>query len=133
MAEVGAERASRSRRRRVGVAAIYLAVWFALTVVAAVAIFLQSERTTTVASHDAVVSPDFGGQVTVRTGPVLPDLRADSGSLIGVEVVLGKTDAPSLPALTQRYAAAYLGVALGRYGTTADEAGSGNPAEDPAW
>lgn len=93
-----------SKRRRLGVATVYLAVWFGLAAVSALLIFLQSERTITVASHDAVVSPDFSGQVTVRTGPVLPDLRADSGSVIGVDVRLGKTDAPSLQALLERYA-----------------------------
>ena len=93
-----------SRRRRVGAAATYLAAWFVLASVAWLVLFLQSERTITVASHDAVISPDLGGQVTVRTGPVLPDLRADSGSVIGVDVQLGKTDAPSLRVLLERYA-----------------------------
>lgn len=48
------------------------------------------------------------------------------------------TDVARYAALMQhgRYAAAYLGLGLGRYGTAADPespAGSGNPAEDPAW
>nr|WP_253945446.1 metallophosphoesterase [Nocardioides sp. zg-DK7169] len=37
------------------------------------------------------------------TGPVLPDLRVDSGSRIGVELQLGKTDASSTDALFERY------------------------------
>jgi hypothetical protein len=47
------------------------------------------------------------------------------------------TDVARYAALMQqgRYAAAYLGIALGRYGTAVDDSsgGSGNPAEDPAW
>ncbi len=93
-----------SHRRSLGVAVTYLAVWFVLAAPASLVLFLQSERDITVASHDAVISPDLGGDVTVRTGPVLPDLRADSGSIVGVEVRLGKTDAPSLPGLLERYA-----------------------------
>ncbi|HEY0474048.1 MAG TPA: SIS domain-containing protein [Kribbella sp.] len=47
------------------------------------------------------------------------------------------TDVARYAALTQhgRYAAAYLGIGLGRYGTPVEEAPAvpGNPAEDPAW
>jgi nucleotide-binding universal stress UspA family protein len=47
------------------------------------------------------------------------------------------TDVARYAALTQhgRYAAAYLGLGLGRYGTPVGEAPGlpGNPAEDPAW
>jgi hypothetical protein len=47
------------------------------------------------------------------------------------------TDVARYAALTQhgRYAAAYLGIGLGRYGTPVEEAPTvpGNPAEDPAW
>ena len=47
------------------------------------------------------------------------------------------TDVARYAALMQhgRYAAAYLGLGLGRYGTAVEDspAGSGNPAEDPAW
>ncbi len=66
---------------------------------------MTSERTVELASHEAVVQPDFGGKVVFRTGAVLPDVRADSGSWIGVEIVLGKTYVESIEVLTQRYAA----------------------------
>ncbi len=66
---------------------------------------MTSERTVEVASHQAEVRPDFSGRVVIRTGAVLPDVRADSGSWIGVEIALGKTDVASIEALTQRYAA----------------------------
>ena len=56
------------------------------------------------ASHDAVLRPDLSGKVVLRTGPVLPDLRIDSGGRVGVEVTLGKTDADSTEELVERYA-----------------------------
>jgi hypothetical protein len=84
---------------------VYAGAWAVLAAVAAAWIFVGSERTVEVASHDATVSPDFTGEVVLRTGPVLPDLRADSGSRIGVEIGLGKTDADSMEELTERYAA----------------------------
>lgn len=68
-------------------------------------IFVSSEREVDLASHEARVSPDFSGEVVLRTGPLLPDLRAPSPSNIGVEVQLGKSDTASLPELTARYAA----------------------------
>lgn len=80
-------------------------VWLALSTLAATGFFLTSERTVDVASHEARVTPDFTGEVVVRTGPVLPDVRTDSGSPVGVEIELGKTDARSLQELTARYAA----------------------------
>ena len=49
------------------------------------------------ASHDTVISPTFDGWVVVRTGPVLPDVRVESGEVwglpLGVDVALGKTTA----------------------------------------
>lgn len=76
-----------------------------LSVCVAAAIFVGSEREVDLASHDATVRPDFSGEVVLRTGPLLPDLRAPSPSRIGVEVQLGKSDTASLPELTSRYAA----------------------------
>lgn len=79
--------------------------WAGLALVIAAVIFTGSERTIDLASHEATVSPDFSGDVVLRTGPVLPDLRAPSGSRLGLEVELGKTDTTSLQELTARYAA----------------------------
>lgn len=73
--------------------------------VIALGLFTGSERTIDVASHQATVSPDFSGELVLRTGPVLPDLRMPTGHRIGVEVELGKTDTDSLEDLTARYAA----------------------------
>ncbi len=79
--------------------------WAGPALVIAAVIFTGSERTIDLASHEATVSPDFSGDVVLRTGPVLPDLRAPSGSRLGLEVELGKTDTTSLQELTARYAA----------------------------
>lgn len=90
--------------RRTAVGAAYVAVWLLLTAALTAVVFLHSSRTTTLASHDAVLRPDLAGKVVLRTGPVLPDLRVDSGSRFGVEVTLGKTDADSTEDLVERYA-----------------------------
>jgi len=86
-------------------AAAYVVVWLVLSSLAATGFFLTSERTVDVASHEARVTADFSGELMVRTGPVLPDARTDSGSPFGVQIELGKTDARSVEALTARYAA----------------------------
>lgn len=82
-----------------------VAGWAVLALAIAAVIFTGSERTVDLASHEATVSPDFSGDVVLRTGPVLPDLRAPSGSRLGLEIELGKTDTTSLQDLTARYAA----------------------------
>lgn len=79
--------------------------WLALALVIGFFLFLTGERTVDVASHEATVTPDLSGHVVVRTGALLPDARADAGSPIGLEIVLGKTDAATVEELTQRYAA----------------------------
>src|SRR5438046_747575 len=86
-------------------AAALVVVWLGVSSFAAAGFFLTSERTVDVASHEARVTPDFSGEVVIRTGAVLPDVRADSGSPIGVEIELGKTNATSIDQLTARYAA----------------------------
>lgn len=67
-------------------------------------LFLTSSRTVELASHDAVVRPDLTGQAVLHTGPVLPDVRVDTGGIVGVDVQLGKTDAGSTEELARRYA-----------------------------
>ena len=79
------------------------AVWLVVTVATGLAIFLGSSRTVVLASHDAVLRPTLDGYVVLRTGPVLPDLRIDSGSPVGADVILGKTNANSTEELVQRY------------------------------
>ncbi len=86
-------------------ATVLVVVWLGLSSFAGAAFFLTSERTLDVASHEARVTPDFSGQVVIRTGAVLPDVRNESGSPLGVEIELGKTNATSIDQLTARYAA----------------------------
>jgi predicted phosphodiesterase len=79
--------------------------WAALALTIAAVIFAGSERTVDLASHEATVSPDFSGEIVLRTGPVLPDLRAPSDTVLGLDIELGKTDTTSLQELMSRYAA----------------------------
>lgn len=79
--------------------------WLCLAIVVGTFLFLTGQRTVDVASHEATVSPDLSGHVVVRTGALLPDARAAAGSPVGLEIVLGKTDAATVEELTQRYAA----------------------------
>ncbi|MGH3307289.1 MAG: metallophosphoesterase, partial [Nocardioides sp.] len=79
------------------------AVWLVVTVASGLAIFLGSSRTVVLASHDAVLRPTLDGYVVLRTGPVLPDLRIDSGSPVGADVSLGKTNAQTTEQLVLRY------------------------------
>jgi hypothetical protein len=67
-------------------------------------LFLTSSRSIVLASHDAVVRPNLTGQAVLHTGPVLPDVRVDAPSAVGVDIRLGKTDAASTDELVQRYA-----------------------------
>ena len=85
-------------------AGAYVAVWAVLAVLAGLLFFLVSSRSIVLASHDAQLRPTFSGQVVLHTGPVLPDLRRDSGSPIGVDIQLGKTEVGSTQELVKRYA-----------------------------
>ncbi len=85
-----------------------LAVVLVVAVVVAIPLFLISSRAVTLASHEAVVRPTLDGEVVLRTGPVLPDVRLvgreDLGVPVGVVIELGKTEATSTGALVNRYA-----------------------------
>ncbi|MBD8868376.1 metallophosphoesterase [Nocardioides donggukensis] len=85
-------------------ASAYVLAWLVLTVPLAAVVFLTSQTSTTVASHDAVVRPTIDGYVTLRTGPFLPDVRMASERRLGVDISLGKTEAGSAEQLVQRYA-----------------------------
>ena len=80
-------------------------VWLLLAVPTWAFLFRHSSAEVVVASHDAVVHPDFDGTVRLDLGPYLPDLRTTTGSRFGVRVELGKTTATTTPELAQRYAA----------------------------
>jgi hypothetical protein len=82
----------------------HFGAWLTLTLFVAALLFVQSSRTTTLASHDAVIRPDLTGRVVLHTGPVIPDFRVESGTWIGADIRLGKTDVASTEALVERYA-----------------------------
>jgi predicted phosphodiesterase len=79
-------------------------VWAVVAVVAGIGFFLNAEREAVLAGHDTIVRPTLGGYVEVHSGPVLPDLRLDTGRRIGVDVTLGKTNSDTLGELVERYA-----------------------------
>jgi hypothetical protein len=91
-------------RARVLRALALVAVWVVVSVFVGMALFLNSSRTVVLASHDAKLRPTLDGYVVLHTGPVLPDLRLETGAPIGVDVTLGKTNAASTDELVQRYA-----------------------------
>ncbi|GAA1165772.1 metallophosphoesterase [Nocardioides aquiterrae] len=99
----GRDRRVETRRRTWQILAL-VGVWLAGAVVAGLLAFVSSSTNVVVASHDAVVRPDFSGVAVLHTGPVLPDVRVDSGSVIGVDIRLGKADADSVDDLVDRYA-----------------------------
>lgn len=79
------------------------AVWAVVSLAVGFAVFLDSSRAVVLASHDALLRPTLDGYVELHTGPVLPDLRLDSGSRVGAEIVLGKTNVDTMEALVGRY------------------------------
>ena len=80
------------------------AVWLVVALASGAAIFLGSSREVVLASHDSLVRPTLDGWVVISTGPVLPDVRIDSGTPVGVDITLGKTTAESPEELVERYA-----------------------------
>ena len=82
----------------------YVGAWLLLAAGFTAAFFATSSTETSVAGHDAVVQTTLDGKVTLRTGPFLPDVRAESGRRLGVDIVLGKTEVGSLDSLVERYA-----------------------------
>jgi hypothetical protein len=83
----------------------FVLVWLVVALPSWVLLFGNSHTEMVVASHDAVVRPNFDGYVRLDLGPYLPAVRSDSGDWIGVDVELGKTTATTAPELAVRYAA----------------------------
>ncbi|MFT4262856.1 MAG: metallophosphoesterase [Nocardioides sp.] len=105
--------AARPRRRsvwarRIAKPTAYVVVWLVLTACAFLMVLSVSSRQATFLSHEATITPSLSlahpGQVTVHTGPILPDVRIPSGAPIAVDVTLGKTTASSMEELVDRYA-----------------------------
>lgn len=83
----------------------FVLVWLVVALPSWVLLFGNSHTEMVVASHDAVVRPNFDGYVRLDLGPYLPAVRSDSGNRIGVDIELGKTTATTAPELAVRYAA----------------------------
>lgn len=81
----------------------YAGAWLVGAVVVTAVLFFSSSRAIELASHDAVVRPTLTGHAVLETGPVLPDVRVDTGRRLGVEIRLEKTDASSTDELVRRY------------------------------
>jgi hypothetical protein len=82
----------------------YTIAWLLLAAGLSFAVLMTSSTTITLASHDTRVEPQLSRWATIRTGPLLPDLRLPSHSWIGVELTLGNTRASSTDELVQRWA-----------------------------
>jgi hypothetical protein len=89
-------------RRAVTVLA-YAGAWLVCAVAVTAVLFFTGTRSIELASHDAVVQPNLSGHAVLQTGPVLPDVRIDTGSRVGVDIRLEKTDASSIDELVRRY------------------------------
>ena len=85
-------------------AGAFLVVWLLVALPVSLVIFLHSSKATVMASHDAVVRPSLDGYATLDLGPYLPNLRYPSGSRLGAQIDLGKTNLTTYEALIQRYA-----------------------------
>ncbi len=83
---------------------VLVVAWALLALPLWLVVFLHSETDTVIASHDAVISPTLDHRVHVDMGPYLPDLRTRAPHRLGVEIVLGKTDAATAEDLVERYA-----------------------------
>ncbi|MFC6286031.1 metallophosphoesterase [Nocardioides sp. GCM10027113] len=91
-------------RARVLHGVVLLVVWLVVALPAAMAFFLNSSTQVVVASHQAQLRPTLDGWVVLHTGPVLPDVRLESPSIVGADLVLGKTTAGDTTGLVERYA-----------------------------
>ena len=80
-------------------------MWLVVALPAWAILFNSSQTEMVVASHDAVVRPNFDGRLRLDLGPYLPDVRSPSMGPIGVDVQLGKTTANTASQLAVRYAA----------------------------
>jgi predicted phosphodiesterase len=78
--------------------------WVVVAVPVTVLVFLNSSRTTVLATHEATVRPTVNGWAMVDLGPFLPSFRYPTGGPLGAEIELGKTSATSYDELVQRYA-----------------------------
>ena len=93
-----------ARGRMLARAAVAVLLWAVAAVPAFLLLFLTDEAPVVVASHDAKVRPTLSSYHRVDLGPYLPDFRVRHDDVVGVDVVLGKTNATTPEELVRRYA-----------------------------
>jgi hypothetical protein len=84
--------------------AVTVLAWLVVAVPVAALTFVNSSRTTVIASHEAEIQPTFDGWAEISLGPFLPSFRYPTDRLVGAEIVLGKTSLTSYEELVRRYA-----------------------------
>lgn len=94
----------RVTRRHLVTALAVVVAWAAVAVPVAALVFVNSSRTTQVASHQALVQPTLDGWAQVDLGPFLPSFRYPLPGQVGAHITLGKTNLTSYDALADRYA-----------------------------
>lgn len=92
------------KRRRLRQTGALVTAWLLVAVPVAALVFVDSEKQTAIAGHDAVVSPTFDGYATLDLGPYLPSLRYPTDRRLGAHIDFGKTTLTSYEALVERYA-----------------------------
>jgi hypothetical protein len=90
-------------RRRLLLGAGFFVGWATLAVFVGYHLFMSDSRQTVIAGHDATVSPTRDGYATIDFGAYLPNVRYPTGRVLGVDVVVGKTNVDSYRSLLQRY------------------------------
>lgn len=91
-------------RRRLRQTGALVAAWLLVAAPVSVVVFIDGEKATAIAGHDAVVSPTFDGYATLDLGPYLPNLRYPTDRRLGARIDFGKTTLTSYEDLIDRYA-----------------------------
>ncbi len=84
--------------------AVSVLAWLVVALPVAALTFVNSSRTTVIASHEAEIQPTFDGWAEISLGPFLPSFRYPTDQRVGAEIVLGKTSLTSYEELVRRYA-----------------------------
>ena len=92
-----------SRRTMLRIAG-YVAGWALIAIPASYHFFINDSRDTVIAGHDATVQPTHDGYATVDLGAYLPNVRYPTDHVLGVHIVVGKTNLDTYQGLLQRYA-----------------------------
>ena len=91
--------------RRAFAVILLLAIVTPVGVVVARATFQASERSIAIGAHDAVLRPDYTGEIVLDFGPIFPQVKLPPGDRplnIGARIQLGDADVASLDELLAR-------------------------------